>query len=201
MVYQNEKKDSIQTLSDRPQNIWVIDLSTKDNYLDRNRNMSKIAERVYIADGAKILGDVTIGSGSSVWYNAVIRGDASPIVIGEKTNIQDNAVLHVGHEQSLRIGNNVTIGHGAIVHGCAIGNNVLIGMGAIVLDGAVIEDNCILGAGALITQNKKIEEGSLCFGNPAKVMRQITEEEKISIQKNADNYAEEAAEFFEKRPV
>lgn len=155
--------------------------------------MGNIAEWVYLAEGAKIVGDVSIGEGSSVWYNAVIRGDSNPIVIGENTNIQDNAVLHVSHSHAMSIGDNVTIGHGAIVHGCTIGNNVLIGMGAIVLDGAVIEDNCIIGAGALITQGKLIPEGSLCFGNPAKVVREITKEEKKSILENANEYSDAAS--------
>lgn len=155
--------------------------------------MGNIAEWVYIAEGVQIIGDVEIGENSSVWYNAVIRGDSNKIVIGENTNIQDNAVLHENHENALVIGDNVTIGHGAIVHGCTVGNNVLIGMGAIILDGAVIEKNCIIGAGALVTQNKVIPEGSLVFGNPAKVIRQLTEEEKDSILKNANQYADEAS--------
>lgn len=155
--------------------------------------MGKIAEWVYMAEGARIVGDVEIGESSSIWYNAVVRGDSNPIIIGENTNIQDNAVLHVSHSHSMTIGDNVTIGHGAIVHGCSIGNNVMIGMGAIVLDGAVIEDNCIIGAGALVTQNKIIPAGSLCFGNPAKVVRELTEEEKQSILENANGYADEAS--------
>jgi len=159
----------------------------------RYTKMCKIAEWVYRAPGSQIVGDVAIGENSSVWYNAVIRGDANPIVIGENTNIQDNAVLHVGHDTSLIIGDNVTIGHGAIVHGCTIGNNVLIGMGAIILDGAIVEDNCIIGAGALVTQKKVIPEGSLALGNPAKIVRQITLDEKESIIENADNYAHEAS--------
>ena len=148
---------------------------------------------VYIADGAKIIGDVEIGENSSVWYNAVIRGDSNVIRIGKNTNVQDNAVLHTSHNHALKIGDNVTIGHGAIVHGCTIGNNVLIGMGAIVLDGAVIEDNCIIGAGALVTQKKRMPEGSLVLGNPAKVVREITEEEKVAILENANEYVTEAA--------
>ena len=158
--------------------------------------MEKIAEWVYIAEGAKIIGDVTIGEDSSVWYNAVIRGDSNSIVIGENTNVQDNAVLHTSHNHALQIGDNVTIGHGAIMHGCTVGNNVLIGMGAIILDGAVIEDNCIIGAGALGTQNKVMPEGALVVGNPAKVAREITEEEKESILKNADEYSEEAHKYM-----
>lgn len=155
--------------------------------------MGRIAEWVYMAEGCRIVGDVEIGENSSVWYNAVIRGDSNSVVIGENTNIQDNAVLHTSHDAPLIIGDNVTIGHGAIIHGCTIGNNVLIGMGAIVLDGAVIGDNCMIGAGALVTQNKLIPEGSLAFGNPAKVVRPITEEEKESILKNANEYSDEAS--------
>lgn len=158
--------------------------------------MKNIAEWVYIAEGAKIIGDVTIGEDSSVWYNAVIRGDSNSIVIGENSNVQDNAVLHTSHSHALTIGDNVTIGHGAIVHGCTIGNNVLVGMGAIVLDGAVIEDNCIIGAGALVTQNKVMSEGSLVLGNPAKVVREITEEEKKAILENADEYSSEAQRYL-----
>ena len=154
--------------------------------------MEKIAEGVYLAEGARIVGDVEIGNNSSVWYNAVLRGDSNRIVIGKNTNVQDNAVLHVSRSNSLVIGNNVTIGHGAIVHGCTIGNNVLIGMGAIILDGAVIEDNCMIGAGALVTQHKIISSGSLAMGSPAKVVRQITEAEKDAILENANEYSTEA---------
>lgn len=154
--------------------------------------MRKIAEQVYVAEGAKIVGKVEVGKGSSIWYNAVIRGDSNSIFIGKNTNVQDNAVLHVSHSHALSVGNNVTIGHGAIVHGCTIGNNVLIGMGTVVLDGVVIEDNCIIGAGALVTQNTVIPEGYLCYGNPAKLIRQISEEEKLSVLENAKEYADEA---------
>ncbi len=153
-------------------------------------------EKVYVAEGAKIIGNVKIGANSSVWYNAVIRGDSNSIVIGKNTNVQDNVVLHTSHSHALSIGDNVTIGHGAIVHGCTIGDNVMIGMGAIVLDGAVIEDNCIIGAGALVTQNKRLEEGSLVFGNPAKVVREVAAEEKESILENAKAYVLEAKEYL-----
>lgn len=154
--------------------------------------MRCIAERVFLAEGSRIIGDVEIGENSGVWYNAVLRGDANKIVIGENTNIQDNAVLHVSKENELIIGDNVSVGHGAILHGCTIGNNVLIGMGAIVLDGVVIEDNCMIGAGSLVTQNKVIPSGSLAFGNPVKVIRALTEDEIDSILKNANHYSDEA---------
>lgn len=154
--------------------------------------MENIAKSVFVAGGAKVVGNVTIGEDSSVWYNAVIRADSATIEIGENTNVQDNVVLHASHGHDMRIGDYVTIGHGAIIHGCTLKDNVLVGMGAIVLDGAVIEENCIIGAGALVTQNKVMPAGSLVLGNPAKVVRNITEEEKNSIQKNALEYTEEA---------
>ena len=160
--------------------------------------MEKIAKSVYIADGAKVVGNVTIGEDSSVWYNAVIRADSAMIEIGKNTNVQDNVVLHASHGHDISIGDNVTIGHGAIIHGCTLKNNVLVGMGAIVLDGAVIEENCMVGAGALVTQNKVIPAGALVLGNPAKVVRTVTEEEKESILKNAIEYAKEAKFYQEK---
>ena len=150
--------------------------------------MKKIEESVFCAPGARIVGEVIVGENSSIWYNAVLRGDTNPIVIGENTNVQDNAVLHVNRNRGLYIGNNVTRGHGALVHGCTVGNNVLIGMGSIILDGAEIEDNCIIGAGALVTANKVIPEGSMVYGNPAKIIRKLTEEEKASILISANNY-------------
>ena len=106
----------------------------------------------YLAEGAIVKGDVTIGEDSGIWYHATVRGDTEKITIGSRTNIQDNAVLHVGAGHALTIGDDVTIGHSAIVHGCTVGNNTLIGMGAIILNGAVIGNNCIIGAGALVTQ-------------------------------------------------
>lgn len=157
--------------------------------------MKFIDKTVFIADGARVLGDVEIGKNSSVWYNAVIRADLSDIKIGEGSNIQDNAVIHTSKNYGVTIGNNVTVGHGAIVHGCTIGNNVMIGMGAIVLNGAVIEENCIIGAGALVTQGKVIPAGSLVFGNPAKVVRSLTDSEIRSITDNAASYVEEAEHY------
>lgn len=156
----------------------------------------KIAKTVYIAPGAQVIGDVEIGDYSSVWYNAVVRGDYNRIKIGDNTNVQDGAVLHISRERECIIGDGVTIGHGAIVHGCTVGNNVLIGMGSIILDGAVISDNCIIGAGALVTQNKVIPEGSLVFGNPAKIIRELTEEEILSIPESAEHYSREVKKIL-----
>ena len=161
--------------------------------------MKSIDKTVFIADGAKVIGDVEMGEGCGVWFNAVIRGDSNEIKIGKNSNVQDNAVIHTSKSCGVQIGDNVTIGHGAIVHGCTIGNNVMIGMGAIVLDGAVIVDNSIIGAGALVTQGKEIPAGSLVFGNPAKVVRELTEQEIASITDNASAYVDTAALYLAKK--
>ena len=157
--------------------------------------MRSIDNSVYIAEGARVVGNVEIGKNSSVWFNAVIRADSQSAKIGENSNVQDNAVIHTSKDFGVCIGNSVTIGHGAIVHGCTVESNVLIGMGAIVLDGVVIEENCIIGAGSLVTQGKVIPAGSLVFGNPAKVVRQLTDDEIRSIKENAISYAEEAKSY------
>lgn len=153
-------------------------------------NKMKIHETAQIAKGAVVYGDVTLGGKSTIWYNAVIRGDDGPIRIGRYSNIQDNCTIHLDAGHEVKIGDYVTIGHGAVVHGCVIGNNCLIGMGAIILNGAVIEDNCIIGAGTLITQNKVIPAGSMVLGNPGKIVREITQKEKESIRANAVRYAD-----------
>lgn len=141
-----------------------------------------------IYDGAKVIGDVELRSNVSVWYNAVVRGDQAPISVDENSNIQDNCVVHVSKNYPVKIGKNVSIGHGAIIHGCTIEDNVLVGMGAIILNGAKISKNCLIGAGALITENKEFPEGSLIIGSPAKVLRQLSPEQIESIQENADEY-------------
>lgn len=157
--------------------------------------MKSIDKSVFIADGAKVIGSVEMGEDCSVWYNAVIRADSNEVKIGARTNVQDNAVIHTSTSHSVQIGDNVTIGHGAIVHGCTVGNNVMIGMGVIVLDGAAIGENSIIGAGALVTQGKVIPADSLAFGNPAKVVRRLTEDEIRSITENADSYVKKAKEY------
>jgi carbonic anhydrase/acetyltransferase-like protein (isoleucine patch superfamily) len=157
--------------------------------------MKSIDKSVFVADGARVIGNVEIGKGSSVWFNAVIRADSNKVKIGESTNVQDNAVIHTSKGLGVQIGDNVTIGHGAIIHGCTVKNNVMIGMGAIVLDGAVIEEDCIIGAGALITQGKVIPKGSLAFGNPMKIVRELTEQEICSITDNATAYVNKAKDY------
>jgi carbonic anhydrase/acetyltransferase-like protein (isoleucine patch superfamily) len=154
--------------------------------------LKTIDESVFIAPGAQIVGNVQIGKDSAVWYNAVVRGDSATVVVGKRTNIQDLACLHVDKQYKLEIGDGVTIGHSAIVHGCTVGNNVLIGMGAIIMNGAHIGNNCIIGAGALVTENVEIPDGSMVYGSPAKVIRPLTDREIQGIRENADLYVEHA---------
>ena len=150
-------------------------------------------ENVLICDGARVVGDVTLGKGVSVWYNAVLRGDEGAITVGENTNIQDGAVLH---EETV-VGKGCTIGHNAIVHGCTVGDNVLIGMGAVVLNGAKIGDNCSVGAGALVTGKMDAPAGSMLLGSPAKVVRLLTEAEIEGNRESARGYLH-AAELCRK---
>ena len=156
-----------------------------------------LGENVYIAPGAFVIGDVTIGHNSSVWFNTVVRGDVHYVKIGEETNVQDQSVLHVTSlKYPLNIGNRVTIGHRAVVHGCTVGDECLIGMGAIILDGAHIEKHCLIAAGAVVTQGSHIPEGSMVAGVPAKVVRQLKSEEIEWIIKTAKHYINVAQEYM-----
>ena len=157
----------------------------------------KIDSTAFIAKGAAVYGNVTLGKESNVWYNATIRSVDDPIVIGEGTNIQDNAVVHTDKGYIVEIGSLVTIGHGAIIHGCCIGDNSLIGMGAIILNGAKVGNNCIVGAGSLITKNTIIPDNSLVLGSPAKVIREVTPEEIQASIDNAKLYIEERLIYAE----
>ena len=157
---------------------------------ERGIQMRKIDESVFEAEGSRRVGDVVIGKESGVWYNAVIRGLPSQIKIGERTNVQDNVVIHGDPECPVEIGSNVTIGHSAIVHGCTIRDNSLIGMGAIILNKAVIGKNCIIGAGALVTQGCVIPDNSLAFGSPARVIRRLTDEEIEGNRISAQHYVD-----------
>ena len=150
----------------------------------------QIHENAFVADSADVLGDVTLGEGSSIWYGTVVRGDIETIKIGKYSNIQDNATVHTETNIPTELGDYTVVGHNAIVHGCTVGNNCLIGMGAIVLNGAVIGDNSIIAAGSLITEGKIIPANSLVMGTPGKVVRQVTEEEIAAIKKNAITYYE-----------
>ena len=147
-----------------------------------------VGERVFLAEGACLIGDVTVGNDSSVFYNAVLRADLASIVVGERTNIQDNVTVHLSLDEGVVIGNEVTVGHNAVLHACTIDDNVLIGMGAIVMDGAHIKKNCIVGAGAIVTQGKEFPEGSLILGSPAHVVRELTEDEIRKAHEGVEHY-------------
>lgn len=147
-----------------------------------------INENAYVSESVDIIGDVKVEENVSIWFGARLRADMNKIVIGANSNIQENAVVHVDIESPVIIGENVTIGHSAIIHGCNISNNVLVGMGSIILNNAKISKNSIVGAGALVTQGKEFEEGVLILGNPAKAVRKLSEKEIKSIQGSADNY-------------
>ena len=155
-----------------------------------NNITPKILEGVFLADNAVVVGDVIIGKESSVWINTVIRGDVNSIIIGNSVNIQDGVVVHCTYQKTKTIiGDNVSIGHNAIIHGCEIRNNVLIGMGAIIMDNVIIEENSIIAAGAVLTKGTYVKSGSLFAGVPAKFKRSLFEEEiENSIIKTAENY-------------
>ncbi len=153
-------------------------------------------EGVFVADTARVVGDVKIGKNCSIWYGAVIRGDEAPIQIGRNTNVQDNCVIHADKGFDVEIGADVTIGHGSIVHGCRIGAGSLIGMGAIILNGAVIGKDCLIGAGALVTGRSNIPDKSLVIGSPARVKRSLTEDEIREQHKNIEMYVQLAKDYM-----
>jgi carbonic anhydrase/acetyltransferase-like protein (isoleucine patch superfamily) len=161
-----------------------------DTFLRQTPNLGR---GVYLAKTAVVLGDVTLGAHSSVWYGAVLRGDINRVVVGHHSNIQDNAVLHLADDFPCLVGNWVTIGHSAIVHACKVGDEVLVGMGAVILDGAVIGRQSIIGAKALVTQGMKIPPGSLVLGAPAKVVRKLTKQERAGLKWWAEKYVDNGA--------
>ncbi|MBX6771657.1 MAG: gamma carbonic anhydrase family protein [Chloroflexi bacterium] len=151
-----------------------------------------VAPSAYIADGAVLVGAVTVHDDASIWFNAVLRADSEPIVIGRETNVQDTATLHVDPGLPCLIGNGVTIGHGAVVHACTVEDNVLIGMHATILSGAVVGRDTIIGAGALVTENARIPPGSLVLGIPGRVVRALRPDEIASIRQSAESYVQRA---------
>lgn len=156
----------------------------------------QLGERTFIAEGARLVGDVKIGDDSSVFYNAVLRGDLAEIVVGERTNIQDNVTIHVSTGVGVHIGNDVTIGHNAVLHGCTIEDGVLIGMGAILMDGAHIKKNCVVAAGAVVTHGKSFSEGSLIKGVPAQYSRELTQDEIRNTQEGVVHYLDAKDELL-----
>ena len=155
----------------------------------------KIDPSVFLAPTATVAGDVEIGEGASIWFNVVIRGDFQPIRIGKNTNVQDNAVIHVMANVPTEIGDEVTIGHNAIIHARKIGNNCLVGMGSILLGYTEIGDNVVIGAGTMITQHKKIPSNSLVYGNPAQIIRALREDEIEALHDSALDYRKVAENY------
>lgn len=165
-------------------------ISRLDRFL---RTRPTLGSGVFIAQGAVVIGDVTLGDNASVWYNAVLRGDIERIVVGKGSNIQDNAVVHLADDLPCLIGDYVTVGHSAVVHACTIGNETLVGMGSTILDGAVIGEQCIIGAQSLVPPGKQIPPGSVVMGVPGKVIKQLSIEERAGLRAWADKYVANAA--------
>ncbi len=156
-----------------------------------------IASTAFIEDTAVIVGDVVIEADSSVWFHSVVRGDVNYIRIGRRTNVQDLSLLHVTHDtHPLIIGDDVTIGHHVVLHGCTIQNRVLVGMGAVLMDGVVVGDDCLIGAGALVTEHTKIPPGSLVVGSPARVKRPLRDTELAWLKESAQNYVRYALDYM-----
>jgi carbonic anhydrase/acetyltransferase-like protein (isoleucine patch superfamily) len=161
--------------------------------------LDQIAPRIdasaWVADSAQVMGNVEMAEDTSVWFGAVVRGDTETIRIGKGSNIQDASVLHADIGKPLTIGENVTVGHKVMLHGCSIGDGSLIGIGAIVLNGAKIGKGCIVGAGSLVTEGKEFPDGSMILGSPAKVVRQLSEEQQAGLRMSALHYIENAHRF------
>ena len=147
-----------------------------------------VGDEFFVAPSAAVLGRVFLGRDASVWFGAVLRGDGNEIRVGDRSNVQDNAVIHVDSDAPATVGHDVTIGHSAVVHGCTVGNFTLIGIGATILSHAVIGNYCLIGAGALITERKRFEDGSLIIGVPARRHRALTEDERRMLEQSAEHY-------------
>jgi len=155
----------------------------------------RLAESVWVADSAEVIGDVEVGEDVGIWFGVVARGDTAPIRIGARTNIQDLSMLHADDGLPLTIGSGVTIGHKVTLHGCTIGDDSLIGIGAIVLNGAKIGKGCLVGAGALVTEGKEFADGSMILGSPARAVMALTPERLAALKKSADHYVANAQRF------
>ena len=155
----------------------------------------QVHTQAWVAPSAQVMGQVSVGAGASIWFGTVVRGDTEHITIGADSNIQDASVLHADAGQPLVIGERVTVGHQAMLHGCTVGDESLIGIGAIVLNGAKIGKNCLVGAGALVTEGKEFPDGSMILGSPAKVVRQLTPEQIEGLRQSAQHYKTNAQRF------
>lgn len=156
----------------------------------------KLGSRVFIANGAKVIGACTLEDDVSIWFNAVLRGDIEPILIGKRSNVQDGAVLHTDPGFPCRIGKDVTVGHGAIVHGAVVGDGALIGMGAVVLSGAAIGDGSLVAAGSLVPEGREIPPGWLALGSPAKPVRLLSPEDRDRMQRGVRHYLEKKESYL-----
>lgn len=155
----------------------------------------RLADSAWVADNARVMGNVVLSEDSSVWFGTTVRGDTETITIGRGSNVQDGSVLHADVGFPLTLGENVTVGHQVMLHGCTIGDESLIGIGAVVLNGAKIGKNCLVGAGALVTEGKEFPDGSMILGSPARVMRQLTPEQIEGLRWSAKHYIENAQRF------
>ncbi|MEN9384251.1 MAG: hypothetical protein RL323_1394 [Pseudomonadota bacterium] len=155
----------------------------------------EVHETAFVADSAQVVGRVSLAADSSVWFGAVLRGDNEPMTIGQGTNIQDGSVLHSDHGFPLTLGENVTVGHKVVLHGCTVGDESLIGIGAVVLNGARIGKNCLVGAGALVTEGKEFPDGSMILGSPAKVVKLLSPEQIEGLRRSARSYVANANRF------
>ena len=155
----------------------------------------QLADSAWVADSAQVMGAVVLEEDASVWFGVVIRGDTETIRIGRGSNIQDLSVLHADHGMPLTVGENVTVGHQVMLHGCTVGDGSLIGIGAVVLNGAKIGKACLVGAGALVTEGKEFPDGSMILGSPAKVVRQLTPEQIEGLRQSAQHYVDNAQRF------
>jgi carbonic anhydrase/acetyltransferase-like protein (isoleucine patch superfamily) len=160
----------------------------------------QVADGVFIAPGARVVGRVTLARHASIWFNAVVRGDSDTVTIGEGTNIQDGSVVHTEAGCPVIVGRDVTVGHSCIIHGCVIGDNCLIGMGSTILNGARVGENCLVGAGSLITEGKEFPPGSVIMGRPAKVVRPVEERDLELIRRGAANYRRNALDYAAANP-
>jgi carbonic anhydrase/acetyltransferase-like protein (isoleucine patch superfamily) len=155
----------------------------------------RLGANAWVADSAQVMGNVSLGADASVWFGTVIRGDTESITIGRGSNIQDGSAMHADIGMPIVLGENVTVGHKVMLHGCTIGDDTLIGIGAIVLNGARIGKNCLVGAGALVTEGKEFPDGSMIIGSPAKAVRPLTPEQIASVRQSARHYVENARRF------
>ena len=161
--------------------------------LDRHR--PRLAESAWVADSAQVIGNVVLAEDASVWFGAILRGDTELLSVGRGSNVQDGSVLHADLGYPVALGENVTIGHQVMLHGCTVGDGSLIGIQAVVLNGARIGRHCLVGAGALVTEGKEFPDGSMIIGSPARVVRQLTPEQIAGLQHNAEHYVQNARRF------